>query len=89
MTIQLNAQLGTFFKFYLALGDLGSDFWTGSRYLKFKKDIANSGFIYWCSKWVSDGVYIIHNSILFLMIGGFRVLITRHIGANTSMSPVH
>ena len=36
MTIQLNAHLDTFFLFHLTLGDLGSDFWTGSRYSKYK-----------------------------------------------------
>ena len=35
MTIQLNAHIDTFF-FHLALDDLGSDFWTGSRYSKYK-----------------------------------------------------
>ena len=44
-TIQLNAHLDTLFLFHLALDDLGSDFWTGSHYSKYKMH-ANLSVIY-------------------------------------------
>ena len=84
MTTQLNAHLDTFFIFHLALHDLGSDFWTGSRYSKYKMCANLSVYLFMFK--VSQR-RCKHNSILSLKIGSFSVLITLQIGANTSVSP--
>ena len=77
MTIQLNSHLDTFFlKFHLALD--------GSRHSKYKK-CANVS-VYLVMFKVSQR-RCIHNSTLSLKIGSFSVLITRQIGAITSVSP--
>ena len=82
MTIQLNAHLDIFFNFIRLL--MKSDFWTGSRYSKYKK-CANSSVYLFMFKVIQRRC--IHNGNLSFKIGSFSVLITRQIGAKTSVSP--
>ena len=71
--------------FHLALGDLGSDFWT-VRVIQSKKKTCANLSVYSFMFNVSQR-RCKHNSILSLKIGSFSVLITPQIGANTSVSP--